>query len=116
MANQESLEKSIDRKINLAENDRLTENFEFTFAPPEPPEETVRVAIGTRLNDVRLTGATIEIDNKRQDNKSPFTYEITPGQLMIKAYITLQDGTYLEKDTTVIINQQTDKLWIDYYR
>jgi len=113
VVNRESVEESFDREIDLAENARLTENFKFTFPSPE---NIVKVKIGTRLNDVSLRNATIEIDGDEHSLKTPNTYEFTPGRHTIKAYITLEDGTFLEKDTTVTIDKQTDKLFLDYYR
>ncbi|MBN1213062.1 MAG: serine/threonine protein kinase [candidate division Zixibacteria bacterium] len=113
VANQKSVEKSFDRDIDLTENARLAENFKFTFPSLE---NIVKVKIGTRLNDVSLRNATIEIDGDEHDLKTPSTYEFSPGQHTVKAYITLQDGTFLEKDTTLIIDNHTEKLFIDFYR
>jgi predicted Ser/Thr protein kinase len=116
VVNGESVEKSYNRDINLAADTRLTENFKFTFPPAKPPENIVKVKIGTRLNDVSLRNATIEVDGQERLLKTPNTYEFTPGRHTVKAYITLQDGTFLEKDTTVVIDNKTDKLFIDYYK
>lgn len=111
VVNGNSVEKSFEREVVIAENTRRTESFKFSSIRPEPEPIVVRVRIGSRP----LNGATIYIDGERQALKTPNTYELTPGKHIIRGVLTTADGRTLDKtDTLVVIENQTDKHFIEF--
>ncbi|MDD3731130.1 MAG: protein kinase [candidate division Zixibacteria bacterium] len=111
VVNGNSVEKSFEREVVIAENTRRTESFKFSSIRPEPEPIVVRVRIGSRP----LNGATVYIDGERQALKTPNTYELTPGKHIIRGVLTTEDGRTLDKtDTLVVIENQTDKHFIEF--